>query len=113
MNPKGSVDLVLDLAHTPRQFALAQNLPNPFHGRTAIRFELPETQAEAQNVELKIYNTLGQVVRTLVQGDLPAAAHVAEWDGRDEFGRALAAGVYFYRLRAGGLQLTKKMALVK
>lgn len=113
MNPKGDVDLVLDLAGVPRQFALAQNLPNPFRGRTAIRFELPETEQPAQFVDLRIYNTLGQVVRRLVHRKLKSNTHVAEWDGRDEYGREAAAGVYFYRLTAGGLQLTKKMTLVR
>ncbi len=110
-NMKAGVDLVLDLDAVPRQFALSQNLPNPFRGRTVIGFELPEFE-KPQRVKLNIYNLLGQLVRTLVDENLSSAARVVAWDGRDSLGREVAAGVYLYRLHAGDQQLTKKMALL-
>ncbi|MDZ7290422.1 MAG: T9SS type A sorting domain-containing protein [candidate division KSB1 bacterium] len=113
---KGRVDLVLDLTPVPQNFALSQNWPNPFRSATTIYFDVPpyEVQpATAGMIELKIYNLLGQLVRTLVDADLPTGSHRAEWDGRDESGRQVAAGVYVYSLRAGGTQVTKKMALIR
>ncbi len=112
MNMKTTVDLVLELEAVPKQFALAQNLPNPFHGHTLIHFELPELQ-QPQRIELKIYNLLGQLVHTLVDENLSTATYTVSWDGRDSAGREVAAGVYVYRLRAGLQQLTKKMAVLR
>ncbi|MGH7493583.1 MAG: T9SS type A sorting domain-containing protein [bacterium] len=113
MNMKPEVDLVLGDGPVPREFTLAQNLPNPFHGRTTIRFELPPGLSEKRHVKLAIYNMLGQSVRTLVDMDLPTTSHQMEWDGRDELGRDVAAGVYFYRLTSGELHLTRKMVLLQ
>jgi hypothetical protein len=110
---KGSVDLVLDLAPVPQQFALAQNLPNPFRSATTIQFEVPVLAGDVPQVELKIYNMLGQLVRTLVDADLPFGSYRQEWDGRDEAGREVTAGVYLYNLNAGNTRLTKKMALIR
>jgi len=112
---KGNVDLILDLTPLPEQFALRQNLPNPFRGETTIRFDVPTSATDftGGRVELKIYNLLGQLVRTLRDANLPPGSHVAEWDGRDEAGRRVAAGVYLYRLHANGATLTKKLALLR
>ncbi|MCI0696038.1 hypothetical protein L0337_29065 [candidate division KSB1 bacterium] len=116
MTIKGSVDLVLDLAPVPQQFALSQNLPNPFRGNTTIHFEVPELANHpngVRRVELKIYNLLGQVLRTLVDDQLPVGSHHTAWDARDAAGREVAAGVYIYDLNADGVRLTKKMALIR
>jgi hypothetical protein len=110
---KGDVDLILDLTPVPQQFALAQNLPNPFHSATTIHFEVPALESNVPRVELKIYNMLGQLVRTLVDADLPSGSYRQEWDGRDDVGREVAAGVYFYNLNANGIRMNKKMALIR
>ncbi len=110
---KDKLDFVLDLDPLPQQFALRQNLPNPFHTNTKIRFDLPSALAPTHRVELKIYNVLGQAVRTLIAGELPSNTYLLEWDGRDDFGREAGAGVYFYKLTAGNVQFTKKMARVR
>jgi flagellar hook assembly protein FlgD len=60
-----------------------------------------------------VYNTLGQAVRTLVDGEKPAGYHQAVWDGRNEQGRRVSAGVYFYQIKAGEFSGIKKMAVVK
>jgi flagellar hook assembly protein FlgD len=64
-------------------------------------------------VALRIYDSSGALVRALVAGERPAGAHVANWDGRDDAGRAVATGIYYCRLDAGGKMLTRKMLLLK
>jgi cytochrome c peroxidase len=84
-----AVDYAAFLA--PRQSALKMaNYPNPFNAETVVQFELPQ----AGEVELMVYNALGQRIRRLATAFLPAGAHRAHWDGRDEAGREAASGVY-------------------
>ena len=101
---------VLDEAMSqPVALALAANYPNPFNATTAIRYALPT----AGPVHLAIYALNGQQVRTLVQDVEASGLHVARWDGRDDAGRAVASGVYLYRLDATGGVRTGKMTLVR
>jgi hypothetical protein len=93
----------------PETFALAQNYPNPFNPTTEIEFALPSPGV----VHLDIYNVMGQRVRELVGGYLPAGHHRLTFDSRSEDGRPLSSGVYFYRLIAGANTETRKMLLVK
>ena len=93
----------------PLRFSLAQNFPNPFNPSTQIRFQLEHPAT----VELAVYNVLGQKIKTLVSGGLPGGEHSVSWDGRDKRGLALSSGVYFYRLRADGRVLTRRMVLTK
>jgi hypothetical protein len=90
-------------------YELMQNYPNPNTGKTAIKYQL----AQPGKVSLKIYNTLGQVVKTLVSQEQPAGIYNAIWDGRDNTGKAAANGVYFYRLESGSFKATKKMVVLK
>lgn len=62
---------------------------------------------------LKIYNVQGQLVRTLVVRNMTAGSHCVTWDGRDDQGRAVAGGIYLYRLGAGGSRETRKMVLLR
>ncbi|MDP6018478.1 MAG: FlgD immunoglobulin-like domain containing protein, partial [Candidatus Latescibacteria bacterium] len=80
----------------PAQFALAQNYPNPFNSSTKIRFAL----SDPSEVDLRIYNTTGQVVATLVAGPRPSGSYTVVWDSRADYGQELASGVYFVRLMA-------------
>ncbi|KAA3613739.1 MAG: T9SS C-terminal target domain-containing protein [Calditrichaeota bacterium] len=89
----------------PNQFALHQNYPNPFNPETEIRFELPE----ASHVVLKIFNPLGQEIRTLVSKSYPAGYHSVRWDGKDNSGNIPASGVYIYQIKAGEFVAVKKM----
>jgi len=93
----------------PTQFTLEQNYPNPFNPTTDITFSLDRLE----EVNLSIYNMLGQKVRTLVNGTRPSGMHVLQWDGRDENGRNLSTGIYLYTLTSGSTSITKKMALMK
>jgi hypothetical protein len=90
--------------------SLSQNRPNPFNPTTTIEFTLKERA----NVQLKIYNVAGQLVRTLVnEARTPGEVHTATWDGRNDAGQSVSSGVYFYKLVAGNFVQTKKMVLLK
>jgi len=93
----------------PEGFRLYQNYPNPFNPETEIRFDIPR----AGEVELAVFNILGQEVRRLAEGDMAAGNHRVTWDGRDDAGRAVSSGIYFYRLKTGETSLRKKMVLLK
>ncbi len=96
-------------ASLPDQFRLEQNYPNPFNMTTRIEYELPRPT----EVELTVFNVLGQQVRTVVSGMQSAGPHACEWDGRSESGREVPSGIYFYRLSADSQSDVRKMVLVK
>ncbi|MBN2354855.1 right-handed parallel beta-helix repeat-containing protein, partial [candidate division KSB1 bacterium] len=93
----------------PSTYFIAQNRPNPFNPETEIDYQV----AAACHVSLKIYNMLGQVVRTLVQGEKPAGFYTVIWDGRDEVGHGVAGGVYFYRFEAADFVRIRKMVVIR
>jgi len=93
----------------PIEFFLSQNAPNPFNPVTTIRFALQE----AGSVTLAVYDVRGALARTLVDRLLTAGLHEAFWDCRDSHGRAVASGVYFYRLTAAEGVVTRRMVLVR
>ncbi|MCH9007585.1 T9SS type A sorting domain-containing protein [candidate division KSB1 bacterium] len=100
----------LSSATVPRQFALDQNYPNPFNPATEISYSLPRPA----EVWLEIFNLLGQKVRSLLQHEKQAAGRCTVfWDGRDDFGRSAASGIYLYRITAGDFIRTMKMTLLK
>lgn len=82
--------------------------PNPFNPTTEIAFTL-ET---ASDVDLRIHNASGTLVRTLVEGPRTAGSHVIAWDGRDASGGALASGTYFYQLRVNGQSVGSQKAVI-
>jgi hypothetical protein len=89
---------------TPKSFALEQNYPNPFNPATVIQYAVPATQY----ISLKVYNVLGEIVSTLVNGVQDAGYKSVEWNAAN-----LPSGIYFYRLRAGSLNETKKLILLR
>ena len=94
----------------PTAFALADNFPNPFNPATTIQYALPQ----AADVELTVYNLVGQPVRTLVAEHQSAGRYAVEWDATNDSGHSLSSGMYFYRLQAGEEFLeVKKMLLLK
>jgi hypothetical protein len=98
----------------PVAFELNQNYPNPFNPSTTIKFTLPsQHEGGALNTTLRIYNVLGELVRTLVDEPMAPGTHDVMWDGKDESGSQVASGIYFYRLRSGDFQDTKKMVMMK
>ncbi|MDH3217348.1 MAG: multicopper oxidase domain-containing protein [Candidatus Krumholzibacteria bacterium] len=93
----------------PWRSSLGQNYPNPFNPTTRIRFQLPK----AGHADVMIYNVAGEVVRTLASRRFNAGEQVVTWDGKDNAGRSVASGVYFYALRAEGVRHMKKMVMLK
>ncbi|MDF1543982.1 MAG: FlgD immunoglobulin-like domain containing protein [bacterium] len=93
----------------PSTFILKPNYPNPFNAATRIRFDL----AIATPIELSVYNGLGQKVAILASGLFPMGTHEVEWDGRNRDGQSVASGVYFYRLKVGQEQASRKMLYLK
>ena len=88
----------------PNEFSLHANYPNPFNPKTIIKFDI----ARSSLVTLKIYNLLGEEVKTLVDRNLNAGTYTTDFDAR-----SLSSGVYFYRLETEGFTNTKRMMLVK
>ena len=98
-----------DLEVLPYSMALQQNYPNPFNPTTVISF----TVGQASAVSLDVFNVLGQKVKTLFHGDIPAGDYTVEWDGSANDGTQVASGIYFYKLAASDLQEIRKMVLVR
>jgi hypothetical protein len=96
-------------ARSPNEFGLFQNYPNPFNPSTAIQYAL----AQPGVVQLSIHDALGRQIRTLVNTWKTAGKHVVVWDGRDDAGRVITSGVYFYRLVAGESVQQRKLTLAK
>jgi hypothetical protein len=90
-------------------YALGPNYPNPFNSATVLSYTLP---AQGR-VRVFVLDAAGRRVRVLADGDKPAGAHVAVWDGRDASGAPAASGLYVCRLEAGGQILTRGLTLVK
>nr|MBN2277865.1 T9SS type A sorting domain-containing protein [candidate division Zixibacteria bacterium] len=93
----------------PGEYFLAPNFPNPFNPSTEVFYFL----ARRSQVEITIYNLLGQRVKTLINGDQSAGEHAIIWDGMNEHGEHVASGIYFCRFMAGDFVQTRKMVLVK
>jgi len=96
----------------PLTFRLDQNYPNPFNPVTTIRFGVPENSS-GKNIQLKIFNVLGQVISTLLNGEIEPGYHEIQWNGTNDLGTKVASGVYFYRVSGAGQSLVKKMVLIK
>jgi hypothetical protein len=88
---------------------LVQNKPNPFNPTTTIRFVL----SNPAPARLEIHDTTGRLVRVLVDEKLSSGAHAVLWDGRDDEGRSVGSGVYFYRLKAGAFEQARRMTILK
>ncbi len=94
---------------SPRALALLGNYPNPFNPMTKISFSLPQ----AQDVELSVYDVRGVRIATLLRETMTEGSHDVTWYGRDDAGRTVSSGTYFYQLSVGGEKLTGKMLLMK
>jgi hypothetical protein len=94
----------------PTALALHPCAPNPFNPVTTIRYDVP---ASGARVAIVVFDVTGRRVRTLVDGQKPAGSQSVVWDGRDDRGRGVASGIYFYRMTAGSFVQTRKMVLLK
>ena len=94
---------------TPFEFALHQNYPNPFNPETNIQFDV----AENSDVNVSIFNIMGQKVATLVNGNMDAGIYHIKWNGLSDKGIALPSGMYFYKMKSSEYQSVKKLVLVK
>lgn len=98
------------VAATPNGgLTLRANHPNPFSASTMIEY----STEEATTVSLRVYNIEGKLVRTLAEGESRAGSRSVSWDGRDDNGRAVSSGVYFYRIDDGSASQTRKMLLLR
>ena len=114
LKARENYDIATDLgdegeSNLPDEFALHQNYPNPFNPSTTISFDLNKKQ----DIELTIYNLLGQKVRTLYSGSIDAGSHRIEWDATDDSHQKISSGIYFYKLAAHEQTASRKMMLLK
>jgi len=123
MGPGGRLDGTEGISKTiPETVVLHPNYPNPFNPTTTISFEIPYSM----QVQLEIFNVLGQEVRTLYNEPLTGGVYKAVWDGMNNYGQPVSAGLYFYRLQAwenktrnglsvreNNIQIIKKMTFLK
>ncbi|MFQ5631158.1 MAG: T9SS type A sorting domain-containing protein [bacterium] len=93
----------------PDDFDLAQNFPNPFNPETVIQYQVNK----AAEIELTIFNMLGQPVRHLVSEKVQPGQHSVVWNGANDLGRQVASGIYIYQLQAGKSIQSRRMILMR
>lgn len=93
----------------PAEFVLQQNYPNPFNPATNIQFEVP---VQSQ-VQLSVYNLLGQRIVVLLNENKPAGVYTVQWNGRDDSGRLVSSGIYLVKMEAGEQVKIRRMTLLK
>ncbi|MCP4726438.1 MAG: T9SS type A sorting domain-containing protein, partial [bacterium] len=93
----------------PAGYELRQNYPNPFNPSTNIDFTIPSPSY----VSLKIYNTRGQLVKSLISKQLPSGDHSVIWNGTNEAGTRVGTGIYFCTFKTGSFSSSKRMVLLK
>jgi hypothetical protein len=100
---------ILEEKNTPSRFEVSQNYPNPFNAMTLIKYSLPQ---DCQ-VEIGLYNILGQKVRTLVNEYQTSGYRRIAWDGKDDRGQDVGSGIYFYQMKAEDFSCTRKLLFLK
>ncbi len=93
----------------PKVFEIDQNAPNPFIRTTEIEYGVPKDA----NVNIAVYNLSGQKIATLIEGNRKAGYHSVNWNGKDDSGKRVAKGIYFYRMEAGKFKATRKLTILK
>jgi hypothetical protein len=110
LHGKGVHSLGTDgFGNLPTEYMLHQNYPNPFNPTTVIKYDLPE----GRSTVIQVYDILGKQIRTLIKGHEEAGFKTKVWDGTDDLGRPVSAGVYLYQIQAGEFNQTRKMLLLK
>jgi hypothetical protein len=109
-NPMSFHEVKLDYdTFLPTTFALHQNHPNPFNPITTIRYDLPENGP----VSIIIYDLMGREIKTLVKQVSAPGRYSVNWNGRNQFGKQIASGMYFYRMETPKFQSVKKLIFLK
>jgi len=98
-----------DLTNIPKRFTLSQNYPNPFNPETTISFSIPKDN----RVKISIYNIKGQKIRTLANENLQRGYHEVTWNAKDENGKPVSSGIYFYKMETDNFSEIKKCILLK
>ena len=98
-----------DAPQLPTEYSLSQNYPNPFNPTTEVQFTVPEKS----NVNILVYDMLGQLVKTLYSGQAQQGTYTVQWDGLNNAGVKMSSGTYIYRMTAGSFVQSKKMVLLK
>ena len=93
----------------PAEYSLGNNYPNPFNPITQITYGLPKDS----KVRIAVYDINGRVVNLLVDSAQPAGQRSVIWNGKNDAGMVVAAGLYFYKMQAGNFHQTNKMILLK
>lgn len=96
-------------SNTLSNYYLSQNYPNPFNPSTTIKYSVPG----ASDVNVKIYDINGQVVKNLLSEFKNTGNYSLNWDGKNDSGSTVSSGTYFYQVQIGNLVQTKKMILLK
>lgn len=102
-------DPIIIFVNRPKDYKLYQNYPNPFNPTTQVEFQLPQQT----RMTIKIYNIMGQEVKTLVDEVKGAGYHTLIWNGMDNNGMPVTSGVYYYRMLTGAYSEVKKMVLLR
>ncbi|MDI6839896.1 MAG: FlgD immunoglobulin-like domain containing protein [bacterium] len=114
MGPVVSIEETELFNPIPKVFSLSQNWPNPTTGLTTIRYGLPkEVSPQDSYVDIRIYDISGRVVRRLVNGFQPAGYYTINWDGKDDEGKSLPSGMYFYHLESDGYTAARVLVLMR
>jgi uncharacterized repeat protein (TIGR02543 family) len=93
----------------PKEYRLLQNYPNPFNPSTSIIFQLPKTV----HVTVDVYNSSGQLIRTLVDETKPTGTYETIWNGKDNYGNSVGSGIYYYQIRTKDLRRVMKMMYIR
>ena len=104
-----NISLSIDDEVIPEIFVLHQNYPNPFNPITSLRYDLPEDGL----VNITIYDMMGRIVKTLVNGSQTAGYKSIRWNATNDRNEPVSAGLYLYTIQAGEFRQTKKMVLLK
>jgi len=107
------IDHALELLPLPTAYQLSQNYPNPFNPATTIHFSIPAHAANGTRVQFRLYNTLGELVRTLVDEKMFPGHYAVTWDGRNRHGYAVSSGIYFFQLVAAEFKQTKRLMVLR
>jgi hypothetical protein len=95
--------------YSPREFSLKQNFPNPFNPSTTIEYQV----SKLMNVKLNIYNSIGQLIKNLLNEEKSVGDYSIVWNGKDNNGNLVSSGTYYYQLQTGDYVQAKKMILIK